>query len=240
MGSCWAFTSVGVIESRVEMERFKAVNDNWVNFSEQQLINCIKFSTVLGFGKAQSMTSLKFYFMNGPMNETCAPYTEEKGLCFSLRKCAKQDFRITKYYTVDTNNINDVKSSISVDGPAYFRFDVWDDFRDFWDNAEAGEVYINEDKLGTKGGHAVLIIGWDDEKQAWLCRNSWGLSGPEGDGTFWISYQDHLNNLNSGMANVQSNGEGLDYEDILNFPFFCSSINVIKQQSLLSIALQLL
>ncbi len=41
-------------------------------------------------------------------------------------------------------------------------------------------------------GHMVTLIGWDDTKQAWLCKNSWGsTSGPHKDGTFWISYKSH-------------------------------------------------
>ena len=35
------------------------------------------------------------------------------------------------------------------------------------------------------GGHAVMVIGYDDNAQCWICRNSWGdgFSGPRADGT---------------------------------------------------------
>ena len=59
---------------------------------------------------------------------------------------------------------------------------------------------MNEAK-SLEGGHAVLLIGWDDWKQAFLCKNSWGNGGPNGDGTFWIAYSGHANNLGFGMAN---------------------------------------
>ena len=37
----------------------------------------------------------------------------------------------------------------------------------------------------------VLIIGWDNAKNAWLCKNSWGaVGGPESDGTFWMNMYD--------------------------------------------------
>lgn len=45
-------------------------------------------------------------------------------------------------------------------------------------------------------GHGMLIIGWDDSKQAWLALNSWGntwIGYPfksNGDGTTWIKYSD--------------------------------------------------
>ncbi len=35
--------------------------------------------------------------------------------------------------------------------------------------------------------HVVVIIGWDDEKQAWLIKNSWGKDWGEG-GYAWIKY----------------------------------------------------
>ena len=37
------------------------------------------------------------------------------------------------------------------------------------------------------GGHAVCIVGYDDDKQAWLAKNSWGNDWGE-QGFFWIGY----------------------------------------------------
>jgi len=38
------------------------------------------------------------------------------------------------------------------------------------------------------GGHAMLVVGYDDAQQAWLVRNSWGERYGEG-GYVWIDYQ---------------------------------------------------
>jgi cathepsin L len=35
--------------------------------------------------------------------------------------------------------------------------------------------------------HAIVLIGWDDSKQAWLLRNSWGPGWGES-GYMWIKY----------------------------------------------------
>lgn len=69
-------------------------------------------------------------------------------------------------------------------------------------NANNGAYYMNPDFSGTFSGHAVQIIGWDDNYSvenfknsprptnpgAWLIKNSWGTSA--GSGYLWISYED--------------------------------------------------
>lgn len=57
-------------------------------------------------------------------------------------------------------------------------------------------------------GHRMLIIGWDDSKEAWLVLNSWGntwaqdeyIPASNGDGTVWIKYRDE--NFKIGSANI--------------------------------------
>ena len=38
--------------------------------------------------------------------------------------------------------------------------------------------------------HAVNIIGWDNSKESWLVKNSWGATWGN-EGTFWVSYLDY-------------------------------------------------
>lgn len=45
---------------------------------------------------------------------------------------------------------------------------------------------FNENNLG-QINHVVLLVGWDDEKQAWLIKNSWGENWGE-KGFAWIKY----------------------------------------------------
>lgn len=48
--------------------------------------------------------------------------------------------------------------------------------------------------------HVVMLIGWDDDKQAWLIKNSWGKNWGE-DGFAWIKYES--NNIGLFAAWIQ-------------------------------------
>ena len=208
-GGCWAFAAVGVFESKLLMMG----TERW-NLSEQQQISC---NARMNGCDGGSSDSLRYWMNEGPMTRICTSYPSYDGSphdCSTLSGCDQLPFHTDDYYTVATNDINEIKTSLYTDGPAYFRFDVYSDFPEFWDNASAGTVYVQSEGAN-EGGHAVLIIGWDDGKNAWLCKNSWGepfndpvitadQSGPNNDGTFWIAYDGHQNDLIFGMANIKT------------------------------------
>lgn len=193
--SCWAHAAVGAFESKILIKKGAAYN---YDLSEQQQVSCNNNMSGCDGG---NMSCLKYWYNVGPMDESCAPYSASETPCSNYSHCDTYDFRTKGYYTLDTNNIAGMKSSIYRDGPAYFRFEIYEDFNHFWD--EESGVY--KQTWGVwRGGHAVLIIGWDDSREAWLCKNSKGKNqGPNGNGTFWIAYSGHAQNLNFGMANVK-------------------------------------
>ncbi len=55
-------------------------------------------------------------------------------------------------------------------GPMVMGFTVYEDFDHY-----GGGVYkhVSGD---VRGGHCVLVVGYSDTNQAWICRNSWGTS----------------------------------------------------------------
>ena len=203
-GSCWAFASVGALESKILIG-----GESQYDLSEQQVISCNTYGYSCCGG---SMVALQFWYSQSPMQESCTGYGDyttscppdlTNVTCSSMDACAKLAYNTTGYYTVDMSNNDNIKASLLTDGPTYFRYDFYSDFYTHWSSAPPGAVYTQTS--GTDlGGHAVLIIGWDDSKGAWLCKNSWGPSGgPDSDGTFWIAYSGHVHNLEFGMANIE-------------------------------------
>lgn len=60
-------------------------------------------------------------------------------------------------------------------------------------------------KKGEKilGGHAILIVGYDDTKNWFICRNSWGASWGD-KGYFYLPYQFFINKLASDFWVLQN------------------------------------
>ena len=193
-GSCWAFACVGAMESHIKMT---GPTSPLYDLSEQQLISCNTYDFGCHGGNS---SAIHFWANKGPNLESDYPYSSGDG---SVPACIPDYVQIgycsTNYYT--TSGTENFKASLFDKGPGPWSFAVYGDFQNWWDSAAAGGVYTNA-SYDFRGGHEVLLIGWDDMKGAFLCKNSWGAtSGPNGDGTFWIAYTGHANDLHFGMSN---------------------------------------
>jgi hypothetical protein len=197
-GSCWAFASVGAMESHIKKTY---PTSPLYDLSEQQQVSC---NDSMWGCQGGDLKAIQFWETKGPNLESDYPYTSGNGYVPScIPDHIQLGYRITNFNTyTGTENF---KASLYYKGPSYWRFNVYSDFCDYWNAAHSGSVYINTSN-SQKGGHAVLIIGWDDAKGAFLCKNSWrAKSGPNDDGTFWIAYTGHANDLYFEMCNFDVN-----------------------------------
>ena len=191
---------MGTIESRILKE-----GDARCDLSEQQQISCnLQMQGCCG----GSGSSLLFYQQNRPLTLASVPYAESQTSCPTqrTRTCESLNgvpvkYLAIGYYTVELT-LAAMKKSITEHGPCYFRYNVYEDFYTHWQQAAPGAVYVQG--AGRRlGGHAVLVIGWSDQKNAWLIKNSWGAStGPNHNGTFWIAYNGHSVDLKFQLFNV--------------------------------------
>ena len=199
-GSCtsaWAFVSTALLESRVLMLGYDAYD-----FSEQQLVSCVVGNCL---ESATLHEALSVWDTEGPMIESCTGYPSYYSVvppCTDYDTCEQLEIRGHGYYTVNMSSSENIKTSVYYDGPGFFAHTLYEDFFTFWSEASPGDVYVNTGGSTISGLHPVLIIGWDDYKGAWLIKNSWGETGPEGDGTYWLAYSGHVNDLHFLMANL--------------------------------------
>lgn len=77
------------------------------------------------------------------------------------------------------------KAILSQNNPIGFGFDVGESFMSNV-TAQTGN-WMPKDGEKVVGGHAMLIVGYDDNRQAFLCRNSWGTKWGMA-GYVWIPY----------------------------------------------------
>jgi len=98
--------------------------------------------------------------------------------------------RITEYLSVP-QSLTQMKACLAGDGtnpgrPFVFGFTVYDSF---FSNATEQTGIVSMPSGGVAGGHDILFVGYDDDKQMFIFKNSWGEEwGDFGDGFFPYSY----------------------------------------------------
>ncbi|HEX6316918.1 MAG TPA: C1 family peptidase, partial [Gemmatimonadaceae bacterium] len=94
---------------------------------------------------------------------------------------AAAPYRIASWKQIDPGNLTDIKSQIANGYPVMIGALVDASFQ----RLGRGEVWRNSS--GGGGGHAMVVIGYDDGMQAFKLLNSWGRDWGT-DGYTWISY----------------------------------------------------
>jgi hypothetical protein len=92
-------------------------------------------------------------------------------------------FRITGYRRVEGRSEDDIKGQLYSGNPVIFAIDVPAEF----DHYHQGTIDSTDDR-GLDFGHAMVIVGYDDDRQAYHFVNSWGTRWGE-HGFGWISYR---------------------------------------------------
>lgn len=220
-GTCWAFSSIGLAE-------FDLINDGAadrnIDLSELQLAyytfnsvtdplggtegdyakyyNENTSTNYLNYGGNYSMAARRFAQWVGAVNESDVPYNTQNinnvltnGLDDSYAYNADVAHLQNAYLINIKQNPTDVKQQIiehSAVGISYYHRDL----SLCWNESRNEYTYYDTDKTG--GGHAVMVVGWDDNYSkdnfvgdkpssdgAWLIRNSWGFYCSY----FWMSYE---------------------------------------------------
>ncbi len=189
-GSCWAFATLTVFEAA---ERI--VNNIGLDFSEQHIVDCARAKGFSGGEEdagscAGGYMHMVFDYLEerGAALEDAVPYQANELTCDPSKAT---DHKVAAWGFVDqyakVPSPAKLKESICKYGPAAVAVHVNESFKMY-----AGGVY--DEDVDAQVDHAVVIVGWDDLRGAWLMRNSWGTWWGE-DGYMWIKYG--ANNIGS-------------------------------------------
>ncbi|KAK4039486.1 hypothetical protein C8A01DRAFT_36524 [Parachaetomium inaequale] len=203
--SCWAFAAAALIESMVRIEhgvwskRSEADVHDGVGAACESVGNAEEtLAWVAGQGAA---------FVNGTTaappgiaDWPCDPYEATR---HGYEHCTDRSGRTTHIpYFQSLGVIEDQKRWLDEYGPLIATFILYSDFGS-WKPAEEGSVYKWDGVAASTGNHLALVVGYDDDKQAWIMKNSWG-KGWGKDGFVYFAYD--IANIDSwtkyGVANV--------------------------------------
>ena len=122
---------------------------------------------------AQIRDGIKTLAASGACRESVWKYTPENVLKApsSLADEEAIKHRIANYLRMQT--LAEMRACLASGFPFVFGFTVYESFESI-EVASTGIMQVPSVDERVLGGHAVLAVGYDDEKQSLLVRNSWG------------------------------------------------------------------
>ncbi|MDI2128425.1 C1 family peptidase [Yinghuangia seranimata] len=179
--SASAFALAGALEGSVRVLTDIAVNDRGGaalhDLSAAQLFYCCGSQCS---GPVASLYGMMEYARKeGVAPEPCFPYTPGDHPC---RICPTWQAQLTQptlfIWLLDPVKM---KAWLSARGPLISYMNVYTDFLHY----KSG-IYRHVSGA-LEGYQPVCIVGYDDSRRAWVCKNSWGTGWGE-HGYFWIAY----------------------------------------------------
>lgn len=200
-GSCWAFSLVRVIETNYHRKY-----GSWLDLSEEDLVASPFRSKIDGHvacccGGEWFDAPLKWIRSKGLATESTIPYKMKDlemgtGKCHDSPECVyKTDVPRTKGIVADWRMIAErptdaqLKDALLKHGPLAVGFVVPQGIFGYSSGIIKRDTPPLLDQNGNIQLHAVVLVGFDDTKGAWLVLNSWGKWGQGGYG--WIEYGGH-------------------------------------------------
>jgi hypothetical protein len=168
-GSCAIFAAVSTIEASLNVA-FGDANLDY-DLAEQYFLDCTPASCAEG---THHLVCLNQTLNHGVPDEACIPYVAADQDCAEICEDAPQRMvRAAGWgwvadYLLDEPTDEQIKQALAF-GPVTTSMDVYSDYFGYVDG-----VYEPMEGLEVVGGHAVPIIGWNDDHDSWYCKNSWG------------------------------------------------------------------
>ena len=200
--TCWAFSAMTNMESALLKKGYGTYDlseehlDIWATSNNNK-----GWLRGLNDGSIPETSIGYLASWQGAKLETDIPFDYAKGKARSeVVNLGNVEYGVTDIVILP-NDINTIKTAVMDYGSVSASFAANYIFEN--DNSTAYYAYMNFESTSSIEGHAISIVGWDDNYSyknfssshqpknngAWLCKNSWGNYNSL-DGYFWISYED--------------------------------------------------
>jgi C1A family cysteine protease len=203
-GTCWDFAALGAFEASWAIR-----NRQQIDASEQYILNCAGAGDCNG---GWYMPVFDFLIAKGVATAASDPFTGNDSL--SCPTALPRPYSASAWAFVpgaSTSSIPSVaaiKQSLCEHGPLATAVVVDPAFQYY-----TGGVFVRPPSP-SRVNHAIVIIGWDDNKQAWLIKNSWGPGWGEtgglgtSKGYMWIGYATNK----VGVATAWVDAKSISYQ----------------------------
>jgi C1A family cysteine protease len=192
-GSCWAFTAAAVYEGNYKMK-----NDRVLDISEQFILDCAVDRNGNDAGSCDGgwYGGVFDYLMTkGAQVEKDKPYQGKQGFCGTA---GNSKYKVVKWGYIRRDagipSVKEMKEALAKYGAIAACVKVTPAFQ-----AYKSGIFDEHASVSSPNdvNHAITIVGWDDNKQAYLVKNSWG-PGWGDKGYVWVEYGS--NNIGYGAA----------------------------------------
>jgi C1A family cysteine protease len=171
LGSCTGNSIAGAIQFEQMKQKMNSCVPSrlFIYYNERVIEN-----TVNSDSGAQIRDGMKVVAKQGAPPETDWPYDiskfAEKPPAKAYTDAAKN--KVTSYQRV-TRSLSQFKGCLASGFPFVFGFTVYDSFESAA-VAQSGHAAMPQPGEAVAGGHAVVCVGYDDQNQWFIVRNSWG------------------------------------------------------------------
>lgn len=196
LGSCAAFATTSVMEATLKIKGKKPSKLDhlaplffyYATRKAMQDSGSMPKATKRDTGSfmdAAARTAVKV----GAPSEDLVPYRDGKaGLAYDPTEAeytAAEDFQMLKTRRVST--VKGMKSALASKHPIIIGVPLYESFmaKAF---AESGEMTLPKKGEKVVGGHAMAMVGYDDAKESFIVRNSWGKGWGQS-GYFYMPYE---------------------------------------------------
>jgi len=200
-GNCWVWAGMGVIEIALDVQ--EGIKDR---LSIQHVNSCDAGSYACCGGWLEDLVD--FYNVKHtaiPWSNAGASFQDagrrcSNGMssvgCVSITTKPSYGIKSIAYTKITTQSVSkataitNIKNVLNQNKGVWFGFFLpddadWDVFYDFWDNETESDIWNPDYSCGHNwvedegGGHAILIVGYNDDDEAnpyWVVLNSWGTA----------------------------------------------------------------